>query len=282
MGKLEFIQPGLYSSLQDQGRNIGRNWGIPEGGAMDRLSAKHANLIFNNALDAPVLEITQMGPTFLCHTDGQLAVAGAKIPIFKNKENLENPSLIDFQKGDILKFGNATEGVRSYLSIKNGFKTDLLFNSVSPIAGVSSDMRFKKGDLLYFESSTSISITNARIRKPLLFQEPTIRTIPGPEHHLLSADQKEILKNTSFKILPNATRMAYPLTPKNDSLKHTFSLLTSPVVPGVVQLTPAGQLIVLMRDAQTTGGYPRVLVVTEAGLNQLGQLGGGKEISFLI
>jgi len=90
-GKLEFIQPGLYSSLQDQGRNIGRNWGIPEGGAMDRLSAKHANLIFNNPPDSPVLEITQMGPTLLCHSDGQLAVAGAKIPI-KTKEILENPS----------------------------------------------------------------------------------------------------------------------------------------------------------------------------------------------
>jgi len=76
--------------------------------------------------------------------------------------------------------------------------------------------------------------------------------------------------------------MAYPLTPKNDSLKHTFSLLTSPVVPGVVQLTPDGQLIVLMRDAQTTGGYPRILVVTETGMNQLAQMGGGKAISFLI
>ena len=230
-GKLEFIQPGLYSSLQDQGRIIGRDWGIPEGGAMDRLSAKHANLIFNNPPDAPVLEITQMGPTLLCHSEGQLAVSGAKISVFKNKENLENPSLIDFQKGDILKFGNTTEGIRSYISIKNGFKTNLLFESTSPIAGISSALRFKKGELLYFDSSSSISVTNARIKKPLLFQEPTIRTIPGPEYHLLSASQKEILKITSFEIMPSATRMAYPLLPKNPLLKHTFSLITSPVVP---------------------------------------------------
>jgi len=197
-GKLEFIQPGLYSSLQDQGRNIGRNWGIPEGGAMDRLSAKHANLIFNNPPDSPVLEITQMGPTLLCHSDGQLAVAGAKIPVFKTKEILENPSLIQFQKGDILKFGNTTEGIRSYISIKNGFKTNRLFDSTSPIAGISSTIRFKKGDFLYFESSSTISTTNARIKKPLLFQDTTIRTILGPEHHLLSVFQKEVLKNTTF------------------------------------------------------------------------------------
>jgi len=125
-----------------------------------------------------------------------------------------------------------------------------------------------------------LALICARIKKPLLFQEPTIRTIPGPEHHLLSAGQKEILKNTSFKILPNATRMAYPLFPKMDTLKHKRSLITSPVIPGVVQLTPNGQLIVLMRDAQTTGGYPRVLVLTEKGINQLAQMRAGMEINF--
>lgn len=276
--KLEFIQPGLYTSLQDQGRTLGRNWGVPQGGAMDRLSARRANLKLNNAPNLPVLEITGIGPTLRAHGNGQLALAGASITVFQNQHKLDNPERINFQDGDILKFGNTTEGFRTYLSIKNGFKTKELFGSVSAIAGISSALRFKKGDLLFFEPTTPLPTTNARLKKPLLFQDKTIITKAGPEYDLLSKDQQSILKNATFTISPTASRMAYSLTPKIDLLKHSISLLTSPVVPGVVQLTPAGKLIVLMRDAQTTGGYPRVLVVTEAGLDRLGQMRGGEEL----
>jgi len=280
MDKLEFIQPGLYSSLQDQGRILGRNWGVPQGGAMDLLSAQRANLILNNRPDLPVLEITGMGPTLLCHGDGQLALAGAKISVLKNKKKIEDPRRINFQAGDFLKFGIINKGFRTYLSIKNGFRTKELFGSVSPVAGISTSLRFEKGDMLFFESTTPLPATNARLKESLLFKNNSIKTIPGPEYDLLTTKQQSILKNSILTISPTASRMAYPLLPKIDGLKHSISLLTSPVVPGVVQLTPAGQLIVLMRDAQTTGGYPRVLVVTEAGMNQLAQMGAGQQIKF--
>ena len=277
--KLEFIQPGLYTSLQDQGRTMGRNWGVPQGGAMDRLSARRANLKLNNAPNLPVLEITGMGPTFRAHGNGQLALAGASIAVFQNHQKLDDPEIFNFQNGDILKFGNTSGGFRTYLSIQNGFKTKSLFGSVSPVAGISPAMRFKKGDLLYFEASTPLPTTNARLKKSLLLKDKTIKTMAGPEYKNLSAHQQSILKETTFTISPTSSRMAYSITPKIDILQHSISLLTSPVVPGVVQLTPAGQLIVLMRDAQTTGGYPRVLVVTEEGLNRLGQMRGGEELA---
>ncbi len=280
MHKIEFIQPGLFTSLQDQGRISGRHWGIPEGGVMDRISAQRANLKLNNSPDLPVLEITGLGPTLLCHAEGQFALAGAQIIVFKNKKKIEDPQFINFKAGDLLKFGHIKKGFRTYVSIKNGFQIKELFGSVSPIAGISSSMCFETGDFLYFNSTPPLPKTNARIKASLLFKENTIKTIPGPEYDLLSSVQQSILKNTKIIISPSATRMAYPLLPKIDLLKHSLSFLTSPVVPGVVQLTPAGQLIVLMRDAQTTGGYPRVLVLTEAGLNRLAQMGGGQEIIF--
>ena len=48
-------------------------------------------------------------------------------------------------------------------------------------------------------------------------------------------------------------------------------ILTSGVLPGTVQLTPSGELIILMRDCQVTGGYPRVLQLTEEAINILAQ-----------
>jgi len=45
-----------------------------------------------------------------------------------------------------------------------------------------------------------------------------------------------------------------------------------------VQLTPSGKLIVLMRDAQVTGGYPRVLQLTDYAISRLSQKMLGDEV----
>ena len=74
--------------------------------------------------------------------------------------------------------------------------------------------------------------------------------------------------------------MAYQLieTFEND-LKP---IITSAVLPGTVQLTPSGKLIVLMRDCQTTGGYPRVLQLKALALDVLAQKFTGNNIEFVL
>ena len=72
--------------------------------------------------------------------------------------------------------------------------------------------------------------------------------------------------------------MAYQLNPNLEN--DLPSILTSPVLPGTVQLTPSGKLIVLMRDCQTTGGYPRVLQLSEKGINLLSQKKEGDRLQF--
>jgi len=54
-------------------------------------------------------------------------------------------------------------------------------------------------------------------------------------------------------------------------IPNNKSIITSPVLPGTVQLIPSGQLIVLMKDAQTTGGYPRIFQLTEKSIAVLAQ-----------
>jgi allophanate hydrolase subunit 2 len=48
-------------------------------------------------------------------------------------------------------------------------------------------------------------------------------------------------------------------------------MLSSGVIPGTIQVPPSGQPIILMGDAQTTGGYPRIGVVIRADLWKLAQ-----------
>jgi len=91
----------------------------------------------------------------------------------------------------------------------------------------------------------------------------------GPEFNLLSDAQQKILTKNLFTISNDNNRTGYRL---EEQVKNNLdSILTSGVLPGTVQLTPSGVLIVLMRDCQVTGGYPRVLQLTESAINQMAQ-----------
>ena len=49
---------------------------------------------------------------------------------------------------------------------------------------------------------------------------------------------------------------------------------------GTIQLLPDGQLIVLMADHQTTGGYPRIAHVISRDLPLIAQLGANDKVAF--
>ena len=56
-------------------------------------------------------------------------------------------------------------------------------------------------------------------------------------------------------------------------------LVSAPICDGTIQMTPSGP-IVLLRDRQTTGGYPRVFVVINADVDMLAQYGPGRRVRF--
>jgi allophanate hydrolase subunit 2 len=61
---------------------------------------------------------------------------------------------------------------------------------------------------------------------------------------------------------------------------HSYEMLTSATLPGTIQITPSGKLIVLMKDGQTTGGYPRILQLSDKAISILAQKKYGDAISF--
>jgi len=100
---------------------------------------------------------------------------------------------------------------------------------------------------------------------------------PGPEFDVLSKAQKELIFKKTFTIAKENNRMAYQLEESIGEHKHI--MLTSATLPGTVQVTPGGKLIILMRDGQTTGGYPRILQLTEEAIDRLAQKTFGDTIS---
>src|SRR5690606_40880909 len=70
----------------------------------------------------------------------------------------------------------------------------------------------------------------------------------GPEFGLMNDKQLEELFFGNFTIAPENNRMAYQLS--EPITGHAISMLTSATLPGTVQWTPSGKLMVLMKDGQ--------------------------------
>ena len=93
------------------------------------------------------------------------------------------------------------------------------------------------------------------------------------------ASQEKFLKNPFF-ISPNSDRMGYRLASEPLHSATKTELVSSAVNFGTIQLLPDGQLIILMADHQTTGGYPRLGNIISAQLSTLAQMKAGDKIQF--
>jgi len=181
-------------------------------------------------------------------------------------------------KGDVLSFGKPISGFRAYLAVFGGFQSDKVLSSRSMYQGITEVSNIKKGDELLIEPKNHKDKTYAAIKKKTDYlNEKVVSVYKGPEFHLLNDKQIKMLFKQEFTISKDNNRMAYQL----DELitNNLDGIITSLVMPGTVQLTPSGKLIVLMRDCQTTGGYPRILQLSDNSINTLAQKMTGQKIT---
>ena len=268
---IKVIKSGFFTSIQDQGRFGYRQYGVPISGAMDKYSCDFANAILGNTKDAAVLEITMVGPILQFTKQTRIVISGAVMNPKVNNVSVAMNSVIYVKANDILSFGMLTKGCRSYVAVKGGIISDMYFGSKSMFNNISESTHLAEGEVLnYMEDNDLFNMSNAHVKYDnTLFNSNCLEVIKGPEFYNLSEKLVEKLLNSTLKVSKLNNRMAYQLEPL---IENTLEpILTSPVLPGTVQLTPKGQLIILMRDCQTTGGYPRIFQLTENSINSLSQ-----------
>ena len=277
---IKVLKAGFYSSIQDFGRYGYQEFGVPFSGVMDRKAAAFANSLVGNSEDEAVLEMTMLGASLQFSVNTYIAFSGAQMDAKLNGVGAMNNSLIAINPGDILSFGKLKLGFRCYLAVLGGFNTETVMKSKSMYPNITKASRLLKNDELAINaSSLENQNTYSRIRYDESYMNSsTLEVYGGPEFENLTDTQQNELLSTCFTISNNNSRMGYQL---NENLQNDLmAIITGPVIPGTVQLTPSGKLIVLMRDCQTTGGYPRVLQLSETAINSLSQKYTGQAISF--
>jgi len=279
---IKVISPGFGSSIQDKGRVGYMELGVPISGPMDGYSAKLANQILGNNEQDAVLEITLGKCKLEFNSQIIICVTGADLIPTVNGQKIELHKAIEIHIGDILQFDKPNYGVRCYLGVQGGFQTDVVLKSRSFFKGITNQFIVKKNDILPVKNSSykvEKHKASVKINKEF-FSSQIIEAYEGPEFFLLNTKQKNELNTLLFSISKENSRMGYRLKEKIGNKIDT--ILTTSVLPGTVQLTPSGALIILMRDCQVTGGYPRVLQLTDMAMNKLAQKSTGDRFKFKI
>ena len=85
---------------------------------------------------------------------------------------------------------------------------------------------------------------------------------------------------SSWKITPQSNRYGYRLQGPAVKPISPIEKRSHGIVPGVIQIPPNGEPIIQMRDAQTSGGYPKIATVIRADLWRAGQTPLGGKLRF--
>lgn len=277
---IELLSSGFYTSIQDLGRFNFTAYGVPISGAMDQNLLGLANLLVGNSAAEAAIEMTLSGPKFKFHSANAVAISAVKAKAELNNQPVPINHQIKVESGDILTIRQIQ--TRAYLATSGGFNAEKKLNSCSQYAGITSQQKLSKGDTIALNNTnTQFSLKHAGINYDLNdYKNHILEVYPLPEFESLKTEQRRSLTKDSFTVASESNRMAFQF---EELLENQLSGIRSkPVMPGTVQLTPNGKLIVLMRDAQVTGGYPRIFQLSENSVNRLSQKPPKSKIQFQI
>ncbi|MFV2065083.1 MAG: biotin-dependent carboxyltransferase family protein [Chloroflexota bacterium] len=286
-------EPGLFSTVQDAGRPGHGHLGVVRAGAADDLAMAVANLLLGNEPAAAVVEMTLLGATFEVRADVSIAIAGADMEahVPDQGRSLAVGQSHRLRSGTTLAFGGALDGARSYLALPGGIKAEHVLGSAStdPVAGFGGigGRPLRAGDHL---QSVDDRATPAEVRRwpghepssgVARGDEPRIAAVvPGPHLALMPPSFREDLADSVWTVTPRSDRVGLRLDGRPMAAAADSDLVSTPMLPGAIQVPSNGLPIVLMPDAPTIGGYPVPAVVAEVDMCVMGQLRPGDEVRF--
>ena len=303
---ITIMRAGPLTSVQDLGRPGYRHLGVALGGALDPLALTVANRLVGNSADAAGLEIT-LGPTTLRFTQPtRIALAGADFGATLDDVPIFSWWSVPVAAGQTLTLRSGRRFMRAYLAVAGGIDVPALLGSRSTDLqagfGGFHGRALRDGDSLAVGQPHYALAHDAPpfgVKPPwwcrLAPPEPVdaaprgrpqsetmlIRVLPGTEYAEFTAAAHEAFWSSDWSITPNSNRMGYRLSGPSLERKALPDLGSHAVFPGTIQVPPGGQPIVLLSDAQTAGGYPKIGAVASADLWRLAQARLGTTVRFV-
>lgn len=275
--KLDVLAPGVLTTVQDRGRSGWRHLGVALAGALDAEAAGLANRLAGNPAGAAVLELTLHGPTLRLPQPVRIAICGAPVQAYFEEDGGARTLLgagrpVDLPAGT-LRLGPIRDGLRAWVAFAGGIDVPVVLGSRSTDLrggfGGLQGRALRRGDELPLANPPALDCTAPRMTRwwvdPLDHDpDAPIRFVPS------SHPAAQGLEGTHWRIGAQSNRQGLRLEGAAFPVSGG-DVISAAVAPGTLQLPPDGQPIVLLADAQTVGGYPRLGYVIAADLPRLAQ-----------
>jgi biotin-dependent carboxylase-like uncharacterized protein len=278
--------PGLFTTLQDLGREGFGPMGVSPSGAADPISLRLGNRLVGNAEGAAALEMTLLGGAFLFPEGAIVALAGSDFGASLDGVPVDPWTSAEARPGQTLRLGPTSSGARCYLCVQGGIAVKPFLGSASThiLSGLGGlDGRpLRKGDVLNIGST--IPSFRKRTLAPQALERlsprKVLRVTPGPQSDWFPESSQHLFYSVPYRVTEESNRMGLrlegPPIPENSG----GQMISEGVSLGAIQIPHGGQPIILFVEQQTTGGYPKIANVISADLPSVGQLRPRDEIRF--
>jgi biotin-dependent carboxylase-like uncharacterized protein len=281
MTALVITRAGPLTTLQDAGRFGLLGQGISASGPMDRGGFAAAGAMLELA-GSTGIEFTAAGLEFVAEGPLQAGGAGGAFTLTVNGTARPWPTRLALTEGDRVAITPGEEGNYGYLRFDREMEVAPVLGSRSTNLTVGlggyAGRALTAGDRIGFGpkgTSAGDGLPDARAAGP-------VRVIWGLHADLFDPAVRERFVDASFVVSPNLDRMGVRLIDAQGVFTGPtkLDLVSDAIVPGDIQILGDGTPIVLMRDHQPTGGYPRVATLVSADIDRLAQLRPGSEVRF--
>jgi len=301
---IQILSNSALATVQDLGRTGALRWGVGTAGAMDPLALAAGNLLLGNAEGAAAIEVPVFPFQLRFDADCAFAVTGADCAARLDDTPLLPWWTHDARAGQVLHLGPPLGGAwrasRAYLCLAGGVDVPAVLGSRSTqlrgAFGGHDGRALRRGDVLRAAAAglapraafgltprtAGFGLVPPALALPLQVDGvPAVRVLPAAEYTHYTPASRQAFWAEPWKITPQSDRYGFRLAGEPLQASEAIEMRSHGIVPGVIQVPPGGQPIVQMRDAQPSGGYPKIGTVIEADLWRLGQAPIGSRIRFI-
>lgn len=259
MSGLRVLKTSLLASLQDLGRVGYADIGICQSGVMDEFSFNHLNNLLANPYNTNAIEINLGGVEFEVLGETNIAFTGADTKISLNSVQVLMWKSLHVKDKDKIKIDFAKNGTTIYLGVEGGFDEIKVLgsNSVSIKEGIGGKP-LKVGDFLPF---TCKNLKESRRLKdeflPSFKDEIILHVIPSYQYDKFDKKELEKFFSSIYKVTPQSNRMGFRLS--GYALKNVQKgIISEGISYGAIQIPSHGEPIILLKERQSIGGYPKI------------------------
>ncbi len=286
---LRILAPGARSLLQDRGFVGGRGTGIPSAGALDQDGLCLLNALLGNPPDAPAIEIA-LTPPRLRAEGGAIRLAigagltGSVVRPDGDARALGPWTAATLQDGDELRLQASGPCPAALIGIAGALDLPRFLGSHSTLPrarlGGIDGRALKQGDALVLRAAAA-DPGDLGFATPPADADGPIRVVPGPQAEWFTEAAQAALLSQEFRVTAETDRMGMRLDgPVLAHSERGADIISDGIAPGAIQVPGSGKPIVLLADAQTTGGYPKIATVIGADLSRFARLAPGDTLRF--